>query len=54
MKNKIIIGVLCLLAGLCQSCVQEVDDVFDASASERINRALIEYRELLCGSAKAG
>lgn len=51
MKNKIIIGVLCLLAGLCQSCVQEVDDVFDASASERINRALIEYRELLCGSA---
>lgn len=50
MKNKIIIYALCLLAGLCQSCVQDIDDVFDASASERINQALVEYRELLCGA----
>lgn len=50
MKNIIIICALCFLTGLSQSCVQEVDDAFDASASERINQALLEYRELLCSS----
>ena len=49
MKNKIIY-LFCIIAGLLQGCVQDVDDVFDASASDRMNQALKEYRTLLSSS----
>lgn len=49
MKNKIIY-LFCVIAGLLQGCVQDVDDVFDASASDRMNQALKEYRTLLSSS----
>lgn len=49
MKNKLIY-LFCMIAGLLQGCVQDVDDAFDASASDRMNQALSEYRTLLSSS----
>ena len=41
--------VFFLILGLA-SCADEVDDIFDASAAERMNAALGEYREILTAS----
>ena len=41
--------VFFLILGLA-SCTNEVDDIFDASAAERMNAALREYREILTAS----
>lgn len=49
MKNRLIY-LLCIVAGLLQSCVQDVDDLFDASAQERINQAIKDYKTLLCSA----
>lgn len=49
MKNKILY-LLLLMASLLQGCVQDVDDLFDTSASERMSQALKDYRSLLSSS----
>lgn len=45
MKKHLIF--LCVLSSLLISCVQDVDDIFDKSAAERIEGAMREYEQVL-------
>lgn len=48
MKNKYIIVILLFLGvGLLSSCVQEMDEIFEDSASARLENEVNKYRELL-------
>ena len=48
--NKKIFFVATVAASLAvlPSCKNEVDDLFDQSAAERIEQAMTDYREALC------
>lgn len=39
--------ILCVIAGLLQSCTNEVDDIFDASAQQRMNEEIRACKALL-------
>lgn len=42
--------ILCAIAGLLQSCTSEVDEIFDASAQQRMNEEIRTCKELLVSS----
>lgn len=49
MKSKLFY-ILCAVVGLLQSCTNEVDDIFDASAQQRMNEEIRVCKELLTSS----
>ena len=50
MRRNIIYITCLIIAGLLQSCTNEVDDLFDSSAQQRMNEEVKACRELLASS----
>ena len=49
MKSKLLY-IICLVAGLLQACTNEVDDLFDSAAQQRLNEEIRVCKELLVSS----
>ena len=47
MKKLMNIMMVCAVMAVFTSCKNEVDDVFDKTATERINAALTSYNDIL-------
>ena len=50
MRRNIIYITCLIIAGLLQSCTNEVDDLFDSSAQQRMNEEVKACRALLASS----